>query len=254
MILPPRPSILAATLGLASLIGCGDDAPMPPAPPATAVAAPGSTIDRERPASDAVVAELQHKIAAARAQGRLDTTKEGWRSGGVPLRLPTKPAAAFDPATTYLWVLRTDHGTLRVKLWPAKAPRHVANAMYLSLLGFYDGTVLYKIAPGKVVEGGCPVGDGLGSPGFTLEPEPGAEGENAHARRGLVASTGVGGTTDDSKFRILLAPDPTLDAASTVFGEVVDGEDVLKRLEAVGADDGRPRARVVVERADVELR
>ena len=261
--MPPRPhpAVLLATLGLATLGACGDDPPKRPPPagqlPATAAvpAAPARAyVDRTAPAADPVIAELQQKIAAARAQGRLDTTKADWRSGGVPMRLPQKPAAPFDAQKAYRLVLETDAGPLVFRLWPEKAPKHVANALYLALLGFYDDTVLYKIAPGKVVEGGCPVGDGLGSPGFALEPEFGAEGQNAHARRGLLASTGIGGSTDDSKFRILLAPDPSLDAQSTVFGELVEGDDVLKALEALGGDGGRPAKRVVVKRAELEVK
>jgi cyclophilin family peptidyl-prolyl cis-trans isomerase len=259
--MPPLPrrasSTLAALAGIVGLAGCGDDAPAKRGAAAVATPAPAAAaltvVDREAPAADAVVAEIQQKIVAARAQGRLDTTKADWKSGGVPMRLPQKPAAAFDPARTYLWVVRTDVGTLRVKLWPSKAPKHVANALYLSLLGFYDDTVLYKITPGKVIEGGCPVGDGLGSPGFALEPEPGDEGANAHARRGLLASTGIGGSTDDSKFRILLAPDASFDRQSTVFGEVVDGEAVLRALEALGTDGGRPSKRIVVQRIDIAV-
>lgn len=257
----PLPAAVLATLGLAALCACGDDAPKakPAATKATApVAAPVAParayVDRTAPAADPVLAELQHKIAAARAQGRLDTTKADWRSGGVPMRLPQKPAAPFDATKAYRLVLETDAGALVFRLWPAKAPKHVANALYLALLGFYDDTVLYRIAPGKVVEGGCPVGDGLGSPGFALEPELGDEGQNAHARRGLLASTGIGGSTDDSKFRILLAPDPSLDAQSTVFGELVEGDDVLKALEALGDERGRPTKRVVVKRAEIEVK
>jgi|GEM_PF-1954063 len=254
-----RPSVAALLAALASLAACGDDAPKPgaPTPPAPVTAPAGDRrayVDREQPAADPVIAELQRKIVAARAQGRLDTSKPDWRSGGVPMRLPQKPAAAFDATKTYAWVLETDVGVLRFRLWPAKAPKHVANTMYLSLLGFYDGTVLYKVLPGKTVEGGCPIGDGLGSPGFALEPERGDEGQNAHARRGLLASTGIGGSTDDSKFRILLAPDPRLDTQSTVFGELIEGEDVLKALEQLGAEDGRPRQRIVVKRAELELK
>ncbi len=254
-----RPSALLATLGLAALCACGDDTPKgkpagsTPAP-VTAAPAPRAYVDRVAPASDPVLAELQQKIAGARAQGRLDTTKPDWRSGGVPMRLPQKPAAAFDATKAYRLVLETEAGALVFRLWPDKAPKHVANALYLAMLGFYDDTVLYKITPGKVVEGGCPVGDGLGSPGFALEPEFGEDGRNAHARRGLLASTGIGGSTDDSKFRILLAPDPSLDTRSTVFGELVEGDAVLKALEALGTEAGAPTKRVVVRRAEIEVK
>lgn len=242
---------IAVLAVLAGTTGCGDDPRGPRGDVARGGAAAssvaGTVVDRGAPSSDPVVAEIQQKIAAARAQGRLDTSVEGWRSGGVPMRLPTKPAAAFDPQRTYLWALHTDAGTLRFRLRPDRAPRHVANALYLTLLGFYDGIPFYRVAPGKAVEGGCPRGDGAGSPGFAIETE-GTREENAHDRRGLLASTGVGGSTDDSKFRVLLAPDPSLDAFGTVYGELVEGEAVLAQLEA------DPTKRVVVTRAEVELR
>ena len=211
-------------------------------------------VDREATSPDPVIAEIQHQIVAAKAQGRLDTSALNWKNGGVPLRVPQKPLAPFDEKRTYGWVVRTDHGTLRVRLWPAKAPKHVANAIFLSLLGYYDGTVLWRVVPGEALEGGCPLGDGKGSPGFSIESEFGDGDENAHARRGLLASTGVGGTTDDSKFRILFAPMRTLDMQSTVYGEVVDGQDVLDRLEKLGTEDGKPKQPIVVQRVDVEIR
>lgn len=247
----PSLAVLAMLAALAGSTGCGEGprGPKRDASPGGVAASggAGTAVAREAPSSDPAVAEIQQKIAAARAQGRLDTAVEGWRSGGVPMRLPTKPAAAFDPQKTYLWALHTDVGTLRFRLRPDRAPRHVANTVYLTLLGFYDGTPFYRVAPGKAVEGGCPRGDGAGSPGFAIESE-GTREENAHDRRGLLASTGVGGSTDDSKFRVLLAPDPSFDAFGTVYGELVEGEAVLAKLEA------DPTKRVVVTRAEVELR
>lgn len=236
-----------------SAAGCGDDGPATPrtAPSAgPGPAAPaGTVVERDKPSSDPGIADLQQKLSAWKATGRLDTTKEGWRQA-----VPMRPTATFTPQKTYVWVLRTDHGTLRVRLLTAKAPKHAANVAYLSLIGFYDGLTLHRVVKGKEIAGGCPVGDGLGTPGYGFEPEYGDEKANAHDRRGLVVSTGIGGATDDSKFRVLLGPDPTPTPLSTVFGEVIESDAVLAALEALATEKGVPAKRIVIERADLEIR
>lgn len=252
---PSRWVCVACAVLAVGAAGCGDDKPTgpaggkPTAPDAGPVAPVGALVARDRPSSDPGIADLQQKLSAWRQTGRLDTAKENWR-----LSVPMRPTATFDPKKTYLWVLQTDHGTLRVRLWTEKAPKHAANVAYLSLIGFYDGLTLHRVMKGKEIAGGCPVGDGLGTPGYGFEPEYGDEKANAHDRRGLVVSTGIGGATDDSKFRILLGPDAAEKPLSTVFGEVVESDTVLSALEALGTEKGVPAQRVVIQRADLEIR
>ena len=255
MIRPSRWVSMACAALAAAATGCGDDAPKRPssspvsAPGTGPVATPGAIVLREQPAADPGIADLQQKLSAWRQTGRLDTTKESWR-----LSVPMRPTATFDLKKTYVWVLKTDHGTLRVRLFTEKAPKHAANVAYLSLIGFYDGLTLHRVLKGKEIAGGCPVGDGLGTPGYGFEPEYGDDRANAHDRRGLVVSTGIGGATDDSKFRILLGPDAVERPLSTVFGEVVESDAVLAALEALGTEKGVPAQRIVIERADLEIR
>ena len=212
---------------------------------------PGVVVSREQDSDDPAIAWIQHRIRTQLAKKEIDTTARGWRSH---LPFPFAPPTAFDPKKDYLWTLDTDHGALRVRLFARKAPKHVAAIVHLSLMGFYDGLTLHRVVRGKAVEGGDPVGDGLGSPGWVLEPEYAMERDNAHDRRGLVTSTGIGGPTDDSKFRILLAPDPSLDRQSTVLGEVEAGMDVVAKIEALGTETGDPKERIVIVRADVSIR
>jgi peptidyl-prolyl cis-trans isomerase B (cyclophilin B) len=236
-----RPStVLALALAVAA---CGGDSP-PPSEPS------GETHDASTTAraTERGVASIQDAIARRRAAGEVDTARAGWRSGGVPLR----PVASFDPARTVLWTLDTTEGRVVVRLWPDRAPEHVSSLVYLTLLGFHDGLPVYGATPDREVLGGCPVGDGRGSPGYAFGSGP--ESTDRHDRPGLLSAVSLGAGTDDSKFRLTLAADPALDERSTAYGEVVEGLDVLRRIAAAGGADGKPTRAVTVRRASITLR
>jgi peptidyl-prolyl cis-trans isomerase B (cyclophilin B) len=231
-----------------ALCGCGKDAPKAPAPVApTGPLPPGTPVDPAVASADEGVAAIQQKIHAWTLRGEIDPSKDDWKR-----HLPLRPTAVFDPGRTYLWALDTSEGPLRIRLLPDRAPRHVANTIYLTLVGYYDGLTLHRIVPGRSAEGGCPFGDGSSGPGYGFDPEIGPQ--NHHDRRGLVSAMGNAPTTDDAKFRLEFGPDASLDATATIYGEVEEGLDTLARIEARGSPDGKPEARVVIRRAEIRLR
>lgn len=132
-------------------------------------------------------------------------------------------------------VLSLKQGKIRIKLFPDKAPITCANFVYLAKKGFYDGTLFHRVVPDFVVQGGDPLSkddfpgnDGTGGPGYTIPAEfnelPHKAGTVAMARAQDPDSAG-------SQFYICLSPQPQLDGKYTVFGQVVEGFEVVKTIK-----------------------
>ena len=128
-------------------------------------------------------------------------------------------------------VIETAKGTIVIKFYPGDAPKTVENFKKLAREKFYDGLTFWRVEKDPVpfvIQGGDPNGDGTGGPGYGLPPEfnarPHLEGTVAMARGADVASAG-------SQFYICLAPQPALDGKYTVFGQTVEGFDVIHQIE-----------------------
>ena len=132
--------------------------------------------------------------------------------------------------------LQTNAGPITVEFFDEDAPKTVENFRKLAGEGFYDGLIFHRVIPDFMVQGGCPQGTGTGGPGYTFEDE-----FNDHkVVRGALAMANAGPNTNGSQFFIVTTgAAPWLDGKHTVFGEVVDGMDVVDTIEALG--DRRPR-------------
>ncbi len=156
---------------------------------------------------------------------------------------PEKPQA---PAVENSMVMiQTKKGDILIKLFDTDAPETVANFLKLTKEGFYDGLTFHVVEPGYFVQGGDPKGNGTGGPGYTIKDEV-----NQHKHvKGAVAMAKIGQEPDSagSQFYICLEPQKHLDDAGiyTVFGQVVQGMDVVEKLE-VG--DVMQKVIVVAER------
>ena len=145
--------------------------------------------------------------------------------------------------------MRTTEGVIVFELFDADAPKTVANFKKLASEGFYEGLSFHRIIKDFMAQGGCPQGTGTGGPGYQFEDE-----FNDHkVVRGALAMANSGPNTNGSQFFIVTADEaPWLDGKHTVFGQVVEGEDVLERLNNVptgGAD--RPLTPVLI--SSIEL-
>jgi len=132
--------------------------------------------------------------------------------------------------------MRTTEGVIVFELFDEDAPNTVKNFRTLAADGFYDGLSFHRIIKGFMAQGGCPVGNGTGGPGYEFADE-----FNDHkVVRGALAMANSGPNTNGSQFFIVTADEaPWLDGKHTVFGRVVEGEDVLDRLDntpTAGAD------------------
>ena len=145
--------------------------------------------------------------------------------------------------------LHTNHGAIRIELFPEDAPKTVGNFEELARKGFYDGTSFHRVIPDFMIQGGDPRGDGTGGPGYTFEDEP-----NDHRIvRGALAMANAGPNTNGSQFFIVTADECSwLDGKHTVFGKVADGMDVVDEISGVSTDGrDRPNDPVVVERVEL---
>lgn len=118
-------------------------------------------------------------------------------------------------------------GTFVIQLFPDKAPITVDNFVKLARSGFYDGTTFHRVIDGFMAQGGDPTGTGTGGPGYTFEDE---FSDLTFDRAGLVAMANSGPNTNGSQFFITYAPTPWLDGKHTIFGEVIEGMEVVNGL------------------------
>ncbi len=145
--------------------------------------------------------------------------------------------------------LHTSAGQIVLELHDDDAPKTVENFRKLAADGFYDSLVFHRVIPDFMIQGGCPEGTGRGGPGYTFEDE-----FNDHkVARGALAMANAGPNTNGSQFFIVTAEAaPWLDGKHTVFGEIVDGMDVVDAIESTETDaSDRPLEPQVIERVEL---
>lgn len=173
--------------------------------------------------------------------------------------MPANRRAEVDAATAdldfenkkYQVVFETNHGTIRLDLWPDVAPEHCRNIIGLTRIGFYDGVIAHRVIPGFVMQAGCPQGTGTGGPGYTIKAEfndrPHEAGVLSMARTSDPDSAG-------SQFFICLDRVPHLDNQYTVFGKTADEESlaVVSQIGKVPTGPGdRPKEDVTIIKGTV---
>jgi peptidyl-prolyl cis-trans isomerase B (cyclophilin B) len=120
--------------------------------------------------------------------------------------------------------IHTTKGDISVNLFQEKAPLTVLNFVNLSKRGFYNGLTFHRVVPNFMIQGGCPLGNGTGGPGYEFADE--FSSSLKHSRAGILSMANAGPDTNGSQFFITYVPTPFLDNKHTVFGEVVDIKDM----------------------------
>src|ERR1700754_1749161 len=162
--------------------------------------------------------------------------------------------------------LTTTQGTVTVRLFPDYAPKTVRNFVELAEGGrewidtrtgarskgkLYDGTIFHRVIAGFMIQGGDPLGQGTGGPGYEFDDEihPDLRFDKPY----LLAMANAGPGTNGSQFFITTGPTPWLNGKHTIFGEVIDGADVVDRISRLktGSQD-RPVEDVILESVTVE--
>ena len=147
-------------------------------------------------------------------------------------------------------VYHTNKGEFTVELFPEEAPVTVDNFKKLAEKGFYNGTIFHRIIRDFMIQGGDPEGTGRGGPGYQIPDEfgPGL----THDDEGYFSMANAGPNTGGSQFFITLAPTPWLDGHHAVFGKVVDGIDVVRKIGVAKTDfRDRPVNEISMEKVEV---
>ncbi|MCX7014817.1 MAG: peptidylprolyl isomerase [Candidatus Sumerlaeota bacterium] len=181
---------------------------------------------------------------------------------------PSRPSWNVDPNARVLFaVFETSEGRIVCRLLPEYAPNTVKNFVDLAKGAkasldplasqwisrpFYDGLTIHRVVPGFLIQGGCPLGNGRGYPGFHIADE--FHPALRHLRKGILGMATVWGqpNTAGSQFYITLAPAPQLDDHCPIFGYVFEGLDVLDRIGQTPTDaQGRPLHPIVIREVRV---
>ena len=159
---------------------------------------------------------------------------------------------------------KTSRGSIRVRLLPEHAPKTVENFVGLATGSkswkhprsgeqssgpLYDGTVFHRVIPNFMIQGGDPLGTGTGGPGYRFEDE--VSGGPGFEKPGLLAMANAGPNTNGSQFFITEVPTPWLTGKHTIFGEVVEGFDVVQDIAHVPSRNDRPNTDVVLESVEI---
>ena len=160
---------------------------------------------------------------------------------------------------------KTSLGDIRVQLKPESAPKTVENFVGLATGkkewtdprsgekrndSLYAGTVFHRVIPNFMIQGGDPLGTGTGGPGYKFEDE--TKGGPSFDKPGLLAMANAGPNTNGSQFFITEVPTPWLTGNHTIFGEVVEGFDVVQKIVKVPSSGDRPKTPVVLESVEIE--
>lgn len=156
----------------------------------------------------------------------------------------------YKPNGNEIAVINTDAGTIRVQLHGDDAPIHVGNFVELAQKGYYDGLKFHRYVPGFVIQGGCPNtrnmssadvaagktgpdgAPGTGNPGYSIKGEWKTNPHNSHEDGTLAMARSSMPDSAGSQFYFCLGPQHFLDTDYTVFGDTIEGLDVIGKLRA----------------------
>ncbi len=159
-------------------------------------------------------------------------------------RFSKAPDLGIDPNKRYTAVMSTSKGDMTIALAPERAPNTVNAFVFLARNGYYDGLNFHRIIPGFMAQGGCPEGSGRGGPGYQFADELPPAGRY---EIGSLAMANAGPNTNGSQFFIVSgASGVGLPPQYSLFGQVIQGLDVLKEIEAVGSGSGAPKEPVTI--------
>jgi len=145
--------------------------------------------------------------------------------------------------------------TIDIELNPAVAPITCENFEKLVKQGFYNGLTFHRVIPGFMIQGGCPLGNGTGGPGWHIKGEfarNGVANDLKHTRGVISMARAMDPNSAGSQFFIMHQDAPHLDGDYAAFGKVVSGMDVVDEIAAVATDwNDKPRTPVVMEKVEI---
>ncbi len=143
---------------------------------------------------------------------------------------------AIESGKSYMAVVETNKGRMVLELYASQTPKTVNNFVWLARHHYFDGIVFHRVLEGFMAQTGDPSGSGRGGPGYKFGDE--FNPELRHRGKGILSMANAGPGTNGSQFFMLFADQPHLDGKHSVFGKVVEGLDVLDKLQRI--DPSRP--------------
>jgi cyclophilin family peptidyl-prolyl cis-trans isomerase len=140
------------------------------------------------------------------------------------------PPMTIDPEINYQATIKTDKGDIVAELAATKAPRTVNNFVFLARQGFYDGVMFHRVIDDFMAQTGDPTGSGSGGPGYKFQDE--FHPDLRHDGEGVLSMANAGPNTNGSQFFITHRETAWLDDKHAVFGQVIEGLDVLRSIPA----------------------
>ncbi len=190
--------------------------------------------------SDPAIGQIDQFIA----KQNIDKSQPDWK-----MNLITPPILTFSQDKQYLWQLETNQGRMLIEFMPNIAPMHVSSTIYLTRLGFYDGLTFHRVINGFMAQGGDPLGNGTGHPGYKYAGEFSEEAK--HDKAGVLSMANAGPNTEGSQFFITFNAVSRLDGSYSVFGQLTEGLDTLKALESLGTASGKPKQTITISHAKI---
>lgn len=150
-----------------------------------------------------------------------------------------------------------DGGVIKAELYPEIAPTSVNNFISLIRRGFYDGLIFHRVIRGFMIQGGCPDGNGMGGPGYSIKGEfaqNGFQNDLKHTAGVLSMARSMMPDSAGSQFFIMHKNAPHLDGAYAAFGKVIEGMDVVNRIAetSTDSDSDRPYENQVMKSVTVD--
>jgi cyclophilin family peptidyl-prolyl cis-trans isomerase len=179
----------------------------------------------------------------------------------APSSQPSAPAAKkswdkapdmqIDANKSYTATIETTKGKIVLKLFPKEAPKTVNNFVFLARQGFYNGTIFHRVIPGFMIQGGDPMGVGVGGPGYKFENE---NKNSAHGfTPGTLAMANAGPDTNGSQFFIMDGTAGLPAAGYTIFGELTQGQDIVRAIATSPRNEqDRPNTTITMTSVTIE--
>ncbi len=164
----------------------------------------------------------------------------------------TPPAMQIDSKKKYKAQMETSNGVMVIELFADKTPKTVNSFVFLAREGYYEDVIFHRVIDNFMVQGGDPTGTGMGGPGYQFDDE--FHPSLKHDKQGILSMANAGPGTNGSQFFITHGPTPHLNNRHSVFGQVVEGLDVLMSIPARDPNNRNAPAvkilRVIIEESE----
>ena len=180
------------------------------------------------------------KSAAVKDSSAAKDTDSGRQAASRETKSKAAPEAASTPRlpqpeqrdTAVVKIkIDTSQGDIYADLFPTEAPKTVEHFLQLAKSGYYDGLIFHRVIPGFMIQTGDPTGTGSGGPGYSFADE--FSPQLRHDKAGTLSMANSGPNTNGSQFFITEAPTPWLDGLHSLFGQVTEGLEIVKRIARV---------------------